>query len=59
MHTLQIPNFNPLFCNRLVLGSTDTIPMEYSLVKPQDCKKLVGTQQNKHKPKLPSLWIIA
>ncbi len=31
--------------------STDMIPMEYSLVKPQDCKNPVGTQQNKHQPK--------
>ena len=33
--------------------------MEIYLVKPKDCKDPVGTQQNKHQPKIPSLWIIA
>ena len=45
-------------CKGNVHFSTFLIPMEYSLVKPQDCKKPVGTQQNKQ-PNISSLWIIA
>ncbi len=46
-------------CKGNVHCSTHMIPMEYSLVEPQDCKKPAGTQQNKPQPNISSLWTIA